>query len=275
MPVPLRHRVEHVDDSTERILDHRLAARPPGQRSVALQLHARQALVVDAGEADDLRRRPGPAGRTAAPPDRSRAPRGAAASSAARLLGIGLAGDVDEASASDRRAAGRASPRPRRASACGRGGHPPRVDDLARVRVHRCRLLADRELDTGAVEDRARDLRDTSASRCCWLAPLTASLLARTVCSQAARASVTAKTIAKTTSRIRIRRSASRLLGRLRRTVSVTGRTVDVVAGRPASRPRAPSMIRAVRFVLASFAVGGDVRLQLRALAVDAVETAG
>ena len=55
VPVALGHRVEDVDDTADRILDHRLAARAAGQRLVALEFHAGEAVVVDACEADQLR----------------------------------------------------------------------------------------------------------------------------------------------------------------------------------------------------------------------------
>src|SRR5262249_48632518 len=92
----LGRRADDADHLSERVLDDRLLARPPGQDVVELELEAGEALVVDSGVAEDLRRER--ALRVGAPFLGVEAQaREVLASEARRGVRVGLALDVDEA----------------------------------------------------------------------------------------------------------------------------------------------------------------------------------
>ena len=148
----LGRRADDVERAAEGILDDRLPARLAGELLVERELEAAEAVVVEARVAEQLRGdRPL---RVGAPLLRVRGEPGQVEPRQLRRRHrIGLARDVDEAvppvgELRGERLPGDAEDRAGALRLAARIGH------LARVRVDRRRLLADRELHPGAVVDR-------------------------------------------------------------------------------------------------------------------------
>ena len=156
--VARRRRDDRVEDVAERIADERFPTASPCKRLVQRELQAGKAVVVDPRIAEHLRR------------DRMLGiepplfgiepePRDVEPLQLRRARRVGLALDVDEpVRAVGQRFIDALRIEPQDAGDDGRD--LGRVPDLQRVRIDRHRLLADRELDAGAVIDRAPVGRD-------------------------------------------------------------------------------------------------------------------
>ena len=156
--LPLRPGRDHVDDAAGRVGDRRLAARLADQLLVERALEAFEAVVVDPGVAEHVRR-DSPLrvvaelfGVVAEPGEPQLLERGG-------LRRVGLPLHVDEVArpVGEQRVErlGVDAERLR-----GRQRDPPRLAHEPRVGVHGRRLLADRQRLAGAVEDRAAPGRD-------------------------------------------------------------------------------------------------------------------
>ena len=171
-----------------------------------------------------------------------------------RRLRVGEALHVDEAASSCRAAAGRARSRRRRGCRCAASATARGVADLLRVGEDRRRLLADRELHAGAVEDRAAARgRSSCVSRCCALRHLRERRGAARPAATTARASAPRRRATKTASSRRIRRlaclSRARSSRRGRRSRSSTDRRATSPSSRRALRldPRRGERARELR----------------------------
>ena len=155
LALPHRRRRDDVDRPAEGVLDDRLRAGLAGQPLVQLQLQAREPVVVDARVAEHLRRdgvlRVGAALLAVGVEARD-----VLAGERRRLGGVALPAHVDErlrpVGEQLVQAVRLHEPPPERLLRCQRGR--ARIDDLTRVGVDGRRLLAERELEAGAVEER-------------------------------------------------------------------------------------------------------------------------
>src|SRR6185503_8530527 len=157
-PVALRLGDDRVDRLARGVLDDALATGPPGELLVERELEAGQAVVVDARVPDQLRGERElrvEAALLRIEPEARQTP----FLELRRLRRVGLALDVDEAV----RPVGQLLVdlvRVELQRLRDRRGLGLRVRHLARVGVHRLRLLADRELEPRAVVDRPARGRD-------------------------------------------------------------------------------------------------------------------
>ena len=157
LALPFRRSAERVDRLPGRITDDRLASGTTGELAVVLELEPSEPFVVGACEADH--RRGDGVLRVGAPLLRIRADAGEVlGKERVRRLRLGEAGDVDEVRVLAEEL--RVELVRVRAEEVLRGERDrPCVGDRVRVGIDRPVLLADRELNAGAVDDRAAPRR--------------------------------------------------------------------------------------------------------------------